>query len=81
MAVAKTYEVWEIRWTRREYGGPSFGVEPSYHLTREEAESYRKRREGDRSVWPPEDPFYYDGSEPSLKIVGKAERERMQIQQ
>ncbi|MBI3566503.1 MAG: hypothetical protein HY079_15015 [Elusimicrobia bacterium] len=73
----KTYEVWEILWTQREYGGPSQGAAPSYHLTREEAEAYKKQREGDRSDWPPKDPIYYDGTPPRRKLVGKAEYEKI----
>lgn len=77
----KSYEVWEILWTQCEYGGPSRGAAPSYHLTREEAEAYKKQREGDRSVWPPKDPIYYDGTEPRRKRVGKAEFEKIKAGQ
>ena len=77
--MAKRYEVWEVRWTRCEYGGPSVAAQPSYHMTRESAVSYKANREGDGSVRPPDDPFYDVGSEPSLKLVGKAEFRRLNL--
>jgi len=41
--------------------------------------SYKANREGDGSVRPPDDPFYDVGSEPSLKLVGKAEFRRLNL--
>jgi hypothetical protein len=79
--MAGLHEVWEIYWTSCEYGGPSVGAQPSYHLTREAAEAYKKEREGDRSVWPPIDAFYDRGSEPKSKLVSKAEFKKIRLQQ
>jgi hypothetical protein len=77
ITMAKAYYVWETHWELCEYGGLSSSTESSYHLTREEAESYKERHEQTRPGWPQDDPFSYKGSKPSLKLVGKAEYKRI----
>ncbi|HXH64627.1 MAG TPA: hypothetical protein VNH42_03850, partial [Mariprofundaceae bacterium] len=79
-AMAKRHMVWVVHWTYSEYGGPSFSSQSTYHLTREEAEAYRRRREGDPSERNQrffEDGYLYYGSEPQMESVGKAEYKRI----
>jgi hypothetical protein len=66
--MAKERVAWVIHWTLCEYGGPSVSSASTYHATREEAEAYKVQREGDSSVWPPKDPFYYRGSTPTPTV-------------
>ena len=78
--MAKDKAVWIVRWTYIEYGGPSHGTQPSYHLTREEAEEFKKQREGPipgRTEKFYKDGFEYSGSQPTLEYVSKSEYERI----
>ena len=70
--MSKYYYVWEVLWTQREYGGPSHFAGSSLHITLEDALAYKQSREGDRSIRPPVDPFFEDGSAPQRKEVSKA---------
>jgi hypothetical protein len=66
--MAKEKWVWEIHWERCEYGGLSISAGSTYHNSREEAELYKQQRERPAPGPNDEDPFYYRGSEPSLKL-------------
>jgi hypothetical protein len=79
----KTYIVYEVLWTRCEYGGPSFPQGATLHLTHEAALQYKQQREGayDRqSLASSDNPFYYTGSNPTAKAVSKSEYRRIQQQ-
>jgi hypothetical protein len=83
MDFVKTYIVYEVLWTRCEYGGPSFAQGATLHLTQEAALQHKQQREGayDRQslAWS-DDPFYYIGSNPTAKAVSKSEYKRIQQQ-
>lgn len=70
--------IWVINWRYCEYGGYCFDTGPSYHLTCEEAEAYKERREGAYQAF--EDGFRYEGSEPYSQVVSKDEYERIKMQ-
>jgi hypothetical protein len=80
----KIYIVYEVLWTRCEYGGPSFAQGSTLHLTHEDALQYKRQREGayDRqSLASSVDPFYYIGSNPTAKAVSKSEYKIVQQKQ
>ena len=73
--MAKDRVVWVVHWEYKEYGGYSYSVEPSYHLTFEEAEEYKSQREAQNQAF--EDGYSYHGSEPSPEVVGKAQYKKI----
>ena len=80
----KTYIVYEVLWTRCEYGGPSYAQGATLHLTQEAALQYKQQREGahdPRTLVTSDDPFNYIGSNPIPKVVSKSEYRRIRQQQ
>jgi hypothetical protein len=78
--VADRKAVWIVRWTYVEYGGSSHGTQPSYHLTREDAEAFKEQREG--PLWQRtqqffEDGYQYVGSQPIEEFVSQGEYEQI----
>jgi hypothetical protein len=84
MGPLKTYIVYEVLWTRCEYGGNSFPQGATLHLTHDAAIHYKEERERiyDRgALASSESPFFYLGSNPIAKAVGKSEYKRIQQQE
>jgi hypothetical protein len=78
--MAKYRTVWVIHWTHSEYGGPKNYQGPSYHITLEDAEAYKKQREGpwaERSERFFKDGYEYIGTEPKEERVSEAEFKRI----
>jgi hypothetical protein len=80
----KTYIVYEVLWTRCEYGGQSFPQGATLHLTNDAALQYKKERErayDRKALASSENSFYYTGSNPTAKAVGRSEYRRIQQQE